>query len=375
MDYNVDNKPNDSIKVAITHGDFNGIGYEIIIKTFRNPEMLELCTPIVYGSSKLASYHKNAINDQLGHFNLIKSATEAVDKRLNIINVFHHEVKVDIGKSTEEAGKQAFNALEKSTEELIAGHVDVLVTAPINKDNIQSENFHFPGHTEYLADKFNSKSPLMLMVSKTLRIGVATGHIPISKVPESLNKNLIKNKLEVMFHSMKRDFGIRKPKIAVLALNPHASDNGLIGDEENKMIIPAIKDVQDAGNLCYGPFSADSFFADLKYQQFDAILAMYHDQGLIPFKALAFEDGVNFTAGLKYVRTSPAHGTAYDIAGKDIATEDSMRAAVYMAMDIYRNRKIYDEINANPLPFFSYNDRIKDESINPFSDDELNFND
>lgn len=373
MDYNKETPQNESIKVAITHGDFNGISYEIIIKTFRHPEMVDLCTPVVYGSSKLASYHKNVLNDQAGHFNLIKTAQEAVDKRLNIINVFHHEVRVEIGTSTEEAGKQSFAALEKATDDMIAGDIDVLVTAPINKDNIQSKDFHFPGHTEYLASKFGSENPLMLMVSKNLRIGVATGHIPISKVPTALTKSVIKDKLEIMFQSMRRDFNIRKPKIAVLALNPHASDNGLIGDEEDKLITPVIKDFQNRGELCYGPFSADGFFADMKYTKFDAILAMYHDQGLIPFKTLAFEDGVNFTAGLKFVRTSPAHGTAYDIAGQDKASPDSMRAAIYLALDVYRNRKIYDEINANPLASNSQIDRGKDESINPFSDDEITY--
>lgn len=375
MEYYTDDNQSSMIKVAISHGDFNGIGYEIIMKSFRNQEMFDLCTPIVYGSSKLASYHKNAINGQLGHFNLIKTASEAVDKRMNIINVFHNDVKVELGRSSVEAGKEALAALEKSTDDLLEGVVDVLVTAPINKDNIQSKDFHFPGHTEYLASKFNSQNPLMLMVSKNLKIGVATGHIPISDVPKSITKDVLRGKLDVMYQSLRRDFNVPKPKIAVLALNPHASDNGLIGDEEEKIIIPVITNYQNKGELCYGPFSADGFFADMKHLKFDAILAMYHDQGLIPFKALAFEDGVNFTAGLPFVRTSPAHGTAYDIAGKDIANPDSMRAAIYLALDVFRNRKIYDEVNANPLQFSAQNDRIKDESIDPFNDQDLNYND
>ncbi|MBN2746555.1 MAG: 4-hydroxythreonine-4-phosphate dehydrogenase PdxA [Bacteroidales bacterium] len=368
-----ENTHSNSIKVAITHGDFNGISYEIIIKAFHHPEMLDLCTPVVYGSSKLASYYKNALNDQTGHFNLIKTAHEAVNKRVNIINVFHHEVKVDMGKSSTEAGKQALAALERATQDIINGEIDVLVTAPINKDNIQSSEFHFPGHTEYLAERFGANSPLMLMVSQNLRVGVATGHIPISQVSKLITKDLIAGKLNSMIDSMVKDFNIPKPRIAVLGLNPHASDNGLIGDEEEKIIIPTIKSFKDKGALVYGPFSADGFFADMKYLQFDAILAMYHDQGLIPFKTLAFEEGVNFTAGLPYVRTSPAHGTAYDITGKNIAKPNSMLAAIYLAIDVYRNRMQFKEANANPLPLPSGIDKGKDENINPFADEEISY--
>jgi 4-hydroxythreonine-4-phosphate dehydrogenase len=364
-----ENIENRDVKVAVTHGDFNGIGYEVIIKTFRNQTMLDLCTPVVYGSSKLASYHKKAINENRLHFNLVKSARDAVNHRLNIVNVFYQEARVELGTSNPLAGELAFTALEKAVHDLKHGDVDVLVTAPINKDNIQSNEFHFPGHTEYLAEKFESDTALMLMVAGDLRIGVVTGHIPIKDVSGAISKSLIVKKLKIMFQSLRRDFNIRKPKIAVLGLNPHAGDNGLIGKEELEEIIPAVNELNSKGELVYGPFSSDGFFADGKYKGFDAILAMYHDQGLIPFKTLAFDEGVNFTAGLPVVRTSPGHGTAYDIAGKNLAKPDSFRAAVYLAIDIFRNRKMYDEVNANPLPLPSQVDKGKDETINPFAEE------
>ncbi len=370
-DFNNKARNENVVKVAITHGDFNGIGYEVIIKTFRDQAMLELCTPVVYGSSKLASYHKKAIDENKLHFNLVKSAKEAVKRRLNIVNVFFNEAKVELGTSSPVAGEMAFRALEKAVNDLKHNDVDVLVTAPINKDNIQSEDFKFPGHTEYLADKFESDKVLMIMVNENLRVGVVTGHIPIAEVAATVKKSLIVKKLKILYSSLRRDFNIRKPKIAVLGLNPHAGDNGLIGKEEIEEIIPAINELSSKGELCYGPFSADGFFSSSKYKEFDAVLAMYHDQGLIPFKVFAFDDGVNFTAGLPYVRTSPDHGTAYDIAGKNIADPGSFRAAVYLAIDIWRNRRIYDEANANPLPLPSQNDKVKDETINPF-DDEIN---
>jgi len=364
-----ENIENRDVKVAVTHGDFNGIGYEVIIKTFRNQTMLDLCTPVVYGSSKLASYHKKAINENRLHFNLVKSARDAVNHRLNIVNVFYQEARVELGTSNPLAGELAFTALEKAVHDLKHDDVDVLVTAPINKDNIQSNEFHFPGHTEYLAEKFESDTALMLMVAGDLRIGVVTGHIPIKDVSGAISKSLIVKKLKIMIQSLRRDFNIRKPKIAVLGLNPHAGDNGLIGKEELEEIIPAVNELNSKGELVYGPFSSDGFFADGKYKGFDAVLAMYHDQGLIPFKTLAFDEGVNFTAGLPVVRTSPGHGTAYDIAGKNLAKPDSFRAAVYLAIDIFRNRKIYDEVNANPLPLPSQVDKGKDETINPFAEE------
>lgn len=346
-----DNRKQDEpiIKVGISHGDFNGISYEIIIKTFLDKRNLELFTPVIYGSSKVASYYRKTFDMLDVNFNLIKKADYATPKRANIINCFNDEIKIEVGKITKQAGEIAFYALEKAVDDLKWGKIDVLVTAPINKKNIQSDQFNFSGHTDYLADKFNADNHLMLMVSDKLRIGIATGHLPLKDVSSAITEDLILNKIKVMNESLKMDFNIRKPKIAVLGLNPHASDEGLIGTEEKEIIIPAIDKANEQGMLAFGPFPADGFFSSSKYKNYDAILAMYHDQGMLPFKTFAFETGVNFTAGLPVVRTSPAHGTAFDIAGKNIASPDSFRQAIYTAMDIYRNRQEYNELNKNPL--------------------------
>jgi len=344
----------DIIKVGITHGDVNGIGYEVIIKAFAYSHLSEICNPIVFGSSKVASYHKKSINisDVSFNFNLIRSIEQAKYKHVNIFNITEQEVKIDIGQSTDTAGNLAYLALEKAVDELKKGNIDVLVTAPINKHNIQSKNFSFPGHTEYLASKFDSNEYLMLMVSDQLRLGTITGHIALKDVPRLLTKDLIISRIKILNASLIRDFGIRKPRIALLGLNPHSGDNGLIGTEEQEVIIPAIKHVFDTmGIMAFGPYPADGFFATADYRKFDAVLSMYHDQGLIPFKSIAFDTGVNYTAGLPFIRTSPAHGTAYDIAGKDMATGNSFKEAVFLAMDIYNNRKTFDELNANPLKF------------------------
>lgn len=338
------------VRAGITHGDLNGIGYEIIIKTFTDQRMMDAITPVVYGVSKVASYHRKMVSSGDFNFNLVKHADAANPKRPNIVNCYEQEVKIDLGKSTEIAGELAFLALEKATADLEEKHIDVLVTAPINKKNIQSEKFHFPGHTEYLAEKFHAVDVLMLMVSHNLRIGVVTGHIPISKVSEELSSELILKKLRIMDESLKKDFNIPRPRIALLGLNPHAGDNGLLGKEEETIIGPAIKEAFDQGILAYGPYAADGFFGSSTYTSFDGVLAMYHDQGLIPFKALSFDSGVNYTAGLPVVRTSPAHGTAYEIAGKDTASPESMRAAIFLACDIFRNRKQFKQMNKNPLP-------------------------
>ncbi len=339
------------IKVGITHGDINGIGYEIIIKTLVEPKMLEYCTPIVYGASKIASYHRKMVEVGDFNFNLVKNAESANVKRANIINIYDKEVKIDIGKSTEIAGQLSLISLEAAVQDMLANKINVLVTAPINKFNIQSENFKFPGHSEYLAQKFNVSSDafLMFMVSEGLRIGVATGHIPLKKVTETLSCEIILKKLKMMNESLKKDFAINRPKIAVLGLNPHAGDNGIIGNEESDIIIPAINKAKENGILAFGPYPSDGFFGSGNFSKFDAVLAMYHDQGLIPFKAISFDRGVNFTAGLPIVRTSPAHGCAYDIAGKSLASPESFRTALYLAVDIYKNRKLYEEIHANPL--------------------------
>ena len=341
----------EKVRVGITHGDFNGIGYEVIIKTLINPGIVELCTPIVYGSSKIASYHRKAI-ENIGdfNFNLVKNAQAANPKRPNIVNIYEQEVKIDVGTSTPIAGKLSVLALEAACEDLKNNQIDVLVTAPINKENIQSDTFKFPGHTEYLAQKFNSTEQLMLMVSNNLRIGVITGHIPLREVANQLTSELILKKIKILNESLKKDFAIRKPRIAVLGINPHAGDGGVLGNEEAEIITPAIRQAFDKENImAFGPFPADGLFGTDNYTKFDGILAIYHDQGMIPFKTLAFDSGVNFTAGLPIVRTSPAHGTAYDIVGKNIASEDSFREAVYLAIDIFKNRKMHAELNKNPL--------------------------
>ncbi len=358
---------NVDIKVAITHGDFNGISYEVLLKTFADQRMLTVCTPIIYGSSKLISYFRKSIPDFTTNINMVRDATQSHSNKFNLVNIFQHEAKVELGKSTEEAGKSAFLSLEMATKALKDNEVEIMVTAPINKDNIQSDDFRFPGHTEYLAKEFNGE-PLMLMVSGNLRIGVVTGHIPLNKISETISKELIIKKIRIMDFSLRQDFAIRKPKIAILSVNPHSGDNGLLGKEEQEVLIPAIEALKQEGILVSGPYSADGFFAGTVYSKFDAVLAMYHDQGLIPFKALAHGGGVNFTAGLPIVRTSPAHGTAYDIAGKDIANIDSFRESIYTAVDIYKNRKTFVEINANPLPFASM-DRVVDEQINQFAEE------
>jgi 4-hydroxythreonine-4-phosphate dehydrogenase len=340
---------NTKIRVGITHGDINGIGYEVIIKTLLDDRIFELCTPIIYGSPKVAAYHRKALNIESFSLNNIKEAHEAHPNRTNIINCVDENVKVELGKSTRIAGESAFKSLEAAIADLQKGLIDVLITAPINKKNIQSKDFKFPGHTEYLESKLNSGKSLMLLISDKLRVGVVAGHVPISKVPEKITKENIISKLNILNSSLQMDFGIRKPRIAVLSLNPHAGDEGLIGTEEIDVIIPALEEVREKGMMALGPYPADGFFGSSDYVNFDAILAMYHDQGLAPFKALAFDSGVNFTAGLSKIRTSPAHGTAYSIAGANVASQKSFQQALYMAIDVFRNRQNFEEISKNPL--------------------------
>lgn len=337
------------IRVGITQGDINGIGYEVIIKSLTDPRMLEICTPVVYGSPKVAAYHKKVLNAETFNFYQVRSAVEADQNKVNIINCCDENVRVELGKSSEAAGEAAYLALEQAVSDLKSELIDVIVTAPVNKENIQSEKFNFPGHTEYFANHFDVKNPLMLLISDNLRVGVVTGHVPLSKVPEMITKELIVSKLKVLHQSLVNDFACTNPRIAVLALNPHAGDNGVIGDEENRIIIPAIKEASNKGIIALGPYPADGFFGSGQQYKFDAILAMYHDQGLAPFKALTFDKGVNYTAGLPYVRTSPGHGTAYDIAGEDKASFESFTEAIYQAVDIYRNRSIHAEASKNPL--------------------------
>ncbi|MDP2235693.1 MAG: 4-hydroxythreonine-4-phosphate dehydrogenase PdxA [Bacteroidales bacterium] len=340
----------DRIKVGITHGDINGIGYEVIIKALEDVRMLELFTPIIYGHSRVASFHKKNVNVGEFNFNLVKDASQANPKRVNIINCTEQDLKIDLGISTAIAGEAALLALEMAMSDLKSGLIDVLVTAPINKQNIQSEEFGFPGHTEYLSSHFDNQEPLMLMVWNKLRVGTVTGHIPLAAVPSKISANLIRKKLQILNHSLITDFGIGKPKIAVLGLNPHAGDGGLLGQEENDVINPAIeKSKKEDGVLAFGPFPADGFFGASTWKKYDAVLAMYHDQGLTPFKSLAFDGGVNYTAGLPIVRTSPAHGTAYEIAGKNEASEEPFRQAIYLAIDVIRNRRLQEELLSNPL--------------------------
>lgn len=346
---NMPQEKNKKVRIGITHGDFNGVSYELIIKSFTDNRMLELFTPLVYGSSKIASFFRKALHVGDFSFNVIQKDESLNHKRANLLNIHDDEVKVEIGKSTEIAGKLAFAALEEAVEGLKNNKIDAVVTAPINKQNIQSEDFDFPGHTEYFAKKFDSKNHLMLMVFENLRLGVITGHMPLKDVSSVLTVDLILSKVRTMHESLIKDFGIRRPKIALLALNPHAGDEGLLGQEETDVIIPAVNKSNDEGFLVYGPYPADGFIGARTYRDFDGVLAMYHDQGMIAFKSLAFESGVNFTAGLPIIRTSPAHGTAYGIAGKNIASTESFHNAIYLALDIYKNRKMHAELTANPL--------------------------
>lgn len=354
------------IRVGITQGDFNGIGFEIIIKTLADARIFDNCTPVVYGSSKVASYHKKVIDAPDFNFNTIRDISEAHPNRANLVNCLDREVKIDLGQSTAVAGEFSLKSIEAAIKDLKSDKLDVLVTAPINKYNIQSDSFHFPGHTEYLADAFGAKNYLMLLVSNNLRVGVVTGHIPLKDVSSVITKELIYSKIKVLNESLIKDFTISRPRIAVLALNPHAGDNCLIGNEEKDAITPAIAKAAAEKINVFGPYPADGFFGSCNYKKFDAILAMYHDQGLVPFKALSFETGVNYTAGLPIIRTSPNHGTGYDIAGKNEANPSSFRAAMYLAIDIYNNRKMYKEITANPLK--SYEKEKVDSSLQDLSD-------
>lgn len=356
------------IRVGITHGDINGIGYEVILKAFSDPTMLELCTPVVYGSPKVAAYHRKAMDIQT-NFSIINAASEIQDGRLNIMNCIDDELKVELTKPTPEAGQAALAALERAMGDYQEGLFDVLVTAPINKHTIQSDTFHFPGHTEYIEQRVGEgQKALMILLKNDFRVALVTGHLPVSEIAHELSKELIQEKMAIFHRSLKYDFGIDSPRIAVFSLNPHAGDNGLLGKEEQNIIIPAIKEMTAKGIQCFGPYPADGFMGSGNYTHFDGILAMYHDQGLAPFKALAMDEGVNFTAGLPIVRTSPAHGTAYDIAGEGIASEDSFRQAVYVAIDVFRNRCMEREISARPLRKQYYekrddSDKLKLDSV------------
>ena len=331
--------------VGITQGDGNGISYEVIIKALADERMLDMCTPVIYGSSKIFGFYKKHIhNIEQINTNVINSAKDVHQKRVNIVNCLPENVFVEPGQSTPESAKAAMTALERAVEDIKEGYIDVLVTAPINKRAMVGEGFGYTGHTEYLEKEFGVEEVAMIMVCDRLKVGVVTGHIPLKEVPVQLTTEKILRKLRLMKSSLQRDFGIDAPKIAVLGLNPHCGDGGLLGTEEQEIILPAIKAAAAEDIMAYGPYSADGFFGLGNYTKFDAVLAMCHDQGLTPFKALAFEDGVNYTAGLPIVRTSPDHGTAYEMAGRDMADPRSMKAAIYAAIDIYNRREDYDDL-------------------------------
>ena len=338
------------IRVAITQGDTNGVGYEVILKVFSDPNILELCTPIIYGSPKIASYHRKALNLEVP-YTIINHAEEARDGRVNLLACFDDEIKIEMGQPSQEAGAAALKALDRAMTDYRSELYDVLVTAPINKATIQSPGFHFPGHTEYIETSVGEgQKALMILMNETLRVALVTTHLPIKDIAKAITKEGIVEKATIFHKALKRDFRISSPRIAVLSLNPHAGDNGLLGSEEKDIILPAIEELADKGIQAFGPFAADGFFGSGAYDHFDGVLAMYHDQGLAPFKTIALESGVNYTAGLPIVRTSPDHGTAYDIAGKGVADENSMRQAIFTAIDVFRNRKFYDEPLQNPLP-------------------------
>ena len=338
------------IRVAITQGDTNGVGYEVILKVFSDPNILELCTPIIYGSPKIASYHRKALNLEVP-YTIINHAEEARDGRVNLLACFDDEIKIEMGQPSQEAGAAALKALDRAMTDYRSELYDVLVTAPINKATIQSPGFHFPGHTEYIETSVGEgEKALMILMNETLRVALVTTHLPIKDIAKAITKEGIIEKATIFHKALKRDFRISSPRIAVLSLNPHAGDNGLLGSEEKDIILPAIEELADKGIQAFGPFAADGFFGSGAYDHFDGVLAMYHDQGLAPFKTIALESGVNYTAGLPIVRTSPDHGTAYDIAGKGVADENSMRQAIFTAIDVFRNRQFYDEPLQNPLP-------------------------
>jgi 4-hydroxythreonine-4-phosphate dehydrogenase len=352
------------IRVGITQGDINGIGYEIIFKTFENTEMFDICTPIIFGSPKAAAYHRKALEMEIP-YNAIEKAADAQAGKLNIINCNSDDVHIELGIATRESGEAAYQALERAVKDYQEGVIDLLVTAPINKNTIQSDDFHFPGHTEYLQERLGEgRKSLMILCSEGLRFAIATSHLPLRDVPAAITPELLEEKLTIFNQSLKEDFNIDAPKIAVLSLNPHSGDNGLLGKEEIDVIIPTIEKMSREGILCYGPFGADGFMGSGKYTAFDGILAMYHDQGLTPMKLLAMSNGVNFTAGLDAVRTSPAHGVAYDIAGKGCADENSFRQAIYTAIDIYRNRLFYNEARRRPLRKLYFEKRDDSNRLN-----------
>lgn len=335
------------IKVGISVGDINGIGLEVVLKTFDDKRMLDFCTPILFASSKVVSFHKNQLKSEV-QIQGIQSLDAVVEGKVNLITVTKEDVKIELGTPRKESGAFALKSLEAATLALKEGKVDLLVTAPISKDNIQSEEFKFAGHTEFLEDKLEGDS-LMILMTDSLRMGLITGHVPVAKVSETITKELIISKVNTMYATLVSDFGISKPKIAVLGLNPHCGDNGVIGNEDEELVRPTLLEIQESGKLVYGPYAADGFFGSGNYEGFDAVLAMYHDQGLVAFKTLAFGNGVNFTAGLSEVRTSPDHGTAFEIAGQNKADASSFREALFTGLKIVKTRNTYKTLTKDSL--------------------------
>lgn len=354
------------IRLGFTSGDSNGIGYEVIIKALADARMFDMCVPIIYGSSRAFGLYRKSIpeTEQL-NTNVINSAADAHSKRINIINCVPDSLLVEPGQPTEAGAKSAILSLDAAFKDLKEGLIDAIVTAPLNKHTVAAAGFGYTGHTEYLIEKCEAKGGLMFLCTNEMKVGLVTNHEPISKVASLINQDLIISKLHLMNDSLKRDFAVVCPKIAVMGLNPHAGDGGSKGNEEIEVIAPAIEQANKEGILAFGPYSPDGFFGTNMQYKFDAVLAMYHDQGLIPFKVLAFDSGVNFTAGLPIIRTSPDHGTGYDIAGKGIANPASLMSSIYMAIDICNNRKLYDEINANPLEIQHFEGPKREKTILP----------
>lgn len=338
-----------NIKIGITSGDLNGIGMEVILRTLNDKRLLNLCTPVIYASSKSVAFQKNVSELKDFSFNNAKNIQSVKNKQVNVINCWMDVVKVEYGQSSAEGGKYATFSLEQAVHDIKSGELDILVTAPINKKSMHLSGFEYPGHTEYLTSKFSCKQSLMLMVNDDLRVGLVTNHLPIKEIPNAINEKLILDKLRLFDQTLRMDFGIDRPAIAVLGLNPHAGDQGVLGSEEDQIIKPTIEKAKKEGILAIGPYAADGFFGSDNFKNFDGILAMYHDQGLTPFKALSFGNGVNFTAGLPFIRTSPDHGTAFEIAGKNEADIESFRSALYLAIDAMNNRIDFNENNENPL--------------------------
>lgn len=340
-------KSAENIKVGISIGDLNGIGSEIVLKTFEDARMLDFCTPVIFASAKTITFLKKKYKFDIA-FQGVEDASQAIDGKINVVNVWKENVSINFGEEDKKVGEFAFRSLEVATKALKEGHIDVLVTAPINKHTIQSEEFKFPGHTDYLARELNGES-LMFMITDELRVGLLTDHVAVKDVAATITPQLIEKKINIITKTLQQDFRISKPKIAVLGINPHSGDSGVIGKEDEEIMKPTLEKMRNNGKLVFGPYSADSFFGSGNYKNFDAVVAAYHDQGLIPFKTLSFGNGVNFTAGLEKIRTSPDHGTAYEIAGKNQADHNSFKEAVFKAIDIFRNRQEYMELTSNVL--------------------------